>query len=96
MTKRIAQRISVGRAKAGPGEFQLRLTSGESVPMRPADATTYEVELSAEECAQLEAEGYDIKPGLSAYRTKAKAKPKKKIGGVVKDIAASTNQEESK
>jgi hypothetical protein len=100
MTKRIPQTIELGENKAGPGEFQIRLASGESVSFRRdipgGGRVSYEVELSVEECAQLEGEGYSIKPGLSAYRTKSKAKPKKKIGSVVKDIAAPTNQEEPK
>lgn len=96
MTKRTKQTITLGEKKDGPGEFQIRLSSGESVSFRHDSSTSYEVELSAEECAQLEGEGYSIKPGLSAYRQKAKVKKSKKFGGAVKDIAAPRNQEEPK
>ena len=95
MTKRISQVIKTGEDHALPGESRLRLISGEELLIRRGSSVSYEVELSQEECTQLEAEGYSVKPGLSAYRPKAKAKPKKKIGAV-KDVAAPTNQEESK
>jgi hypothetical protein len=94
MTKRIAQRITIREDAGGPGESTLRLTSGEEVSIRRGSAVTYEVALTADECRQLLAEGYDVSPGLEAYRTKKKAKPKKKTGAAVKDIAAPSNQEE--
>jgi hypothetical protein len=97
MTKRVAQRIKTGEDKGGPGESRLRLTSGEEVSIRRGSSVTYEVWLSEPECSQLLAEGYQVRPGLDAYRKKKKqAKPKKKTGGAVKDIVAPSNQEESK
>jgi hypothetical protein len=98
MSKRVAQRIKTGEDKAGPGESRLRLTSGEEVSIRRGSSVTYEVALSEAECSQLLSEGYDVRPGLDAYRKKKKqqAKPKKKTGAAVKDIAAPSNQEESK
>ena len=96
MTKRITQNIKTGEDMAGPGEFQIRTASGESLSIRRGSTVSYKVDLSAEECAQLEAEGYTIEPGLEAYRPKAKAKKPKKFGGAVKDIAAPRKTEDDR
>lgn len=100
MTKRILQTIKLAEGKAGPFEFQIQLASGDSVSFRRGihggGTVSHQVELSIEECAQLEGEGYKIKPGLSAYKPKAKAKKPKKTGGVVRNIVTPSNQEEPK
>jgi hypothetical protein len=94
MTKRITQKIKTGKDTAGPGEFQLRTASGESLSMRRGSTVTYKVDLSEEECAQLEGEGFILDPGMRAYRSKPKPKAKKKGGGVLKDLAEPRKQED--
>ncbi len=92
MTKMITHSVSV-EIKGGPDEFDLRLASGRMTRFKRgiSDAEAHDLEMTEEECRQLESEGYKVKPGLSAYRPKAK-KPKK-FGGV-KDIAAPNKEEE--
>ena len=101
MSERISQKVSISSAvKPSVNELRLNLSSHYAVSFRRREnkngpeILAHDVVISEAEAADLLQHGYDLEPGLSAYRKEEPPPPKPAKKAAKKAIAAPSESEE--